>query len=224
MNVFKMKRGSKNYINYFMDILLLLSVIVTLVSSFILWFVLPRGQGAHFAMCAQSGRGITGNYYEVLGWPRYIWIDIHNWASVALFAVVVLHIMFHWSWIVETIKRAKSYFIAPIRKAGEQFIAAVSLLVLFILDCFSGFVVWLILPRGAQDYYNMLSGIGRTFWGLQRNIWVDIHVWLAISIISIMIIHLILNWSWVVNISKKIFNGFIKPLKRRIIRGQNNGD
>jgi hypothetical protein len=215
----KIKRVFKNYVNYFIDIVLALSVIVTLTSSFILWFVLPRGGGAHFYMCAQSGYGFGGNYYTVFDWPRYVWIDIHNWASVILLAIVLLHIVMHWSWILETAKRAKSYFSGPVKKVSEQFIASVVLFILFMADCFTGFVVWLILPRGALDYNNMIVGAGRTFWGLQRNIWVDIHVWLAIAIISVIIIHIALNWKWVVNVSKKLFNRIIAPFSSKDNQG-----
>jgi hypothetical protein len=211
----KIKRSIKNLVNYFLDIVLAMSIIATLASSYILWFVLPRGQGAHFGMCAHQGMGITGNYYTVFGWPRYIWIDIHNWASVVLLCLIILHIIMHWNWVIETLKRAKAYFSGPVRKVGEQFIASVTLLILFVADCFTGFVIWLILPRGALDYYNMLSGMGRTFWGLQRNVWVDIHVWLATLIVAIVIIHIILNWRWLVDVSKKILNRGLEFFKRK---------
>jgi hypothetical protein len=114
----------------------------------------------------------------------------------------------HSIWIVETLKRTKSYFIGPFKKAGEQFIASIVLFILFAVDCFSGFVLWLVLPRGALDYFGMLSGGGRTFWGLQRNVWLDIHVWVSAFIVGIVINHIILNWRWVAGLSKRIFNGF----------------
>ena len=198
------KRGFKNLVNYFFDIILVLSVAATLASSYVLWFVLPRGLGTHSAMCARQGQGLGGNYYTALGMSRYTWVEIHNWLSVILLGIIILHIVLHWSWIVETLRRTKSYFSGPVRKVAEQYIASVLLFILFVADCFSGFVLWLILPRGSLDYYNMLSGSGRTFWGLQRDIWVDIHAWIATLIVSIIIIHIILNWKWVVSVSKKI--------------------
>ena len=208
MNLLKIKRDIKNLINYFLDIILALSIIVTLVSGYILWFVLPRGFGAHSAMCAQEGMGFAGNYYKVFGMSRYLWIEIHNWVAVILLGLIILHIIMHYTWIVEIFKRTKSYFNGPVRKAGEQYISSIVLFILFAVDCFSGFVLWLILPRGTLDYYHMLSGYGRTFWGLQRNVWLDIHVWVATLIVAIVIIHIVLNWRWVVRVSKKILNWF----------------
>ncbi|HAS05193.1 MAG TPA: hypothetical protein DCR71_05540 [Dehalococcoidia bacterium] len=53
----------------------------------------------------------------------------------------------------------------------------------------------------------MLSDNGRTFWILQRDTWVDLYAWIAIIIVSIVIIHLIINWGRVVATSKKLFHG-----------------
>lgn len=207
----KTKRDIKHYINYIIDNCLLISVIAVLLSSYILWFVLKRGTGLHGdPFCQQFGTGSVGNYYTVLEWPRYTWIDIHNWASIALLAIVVFHIIFHWRWIVESVMRAKRYFAFPMMKVREQFIVATALFIFFMIECLSGFVVWLILPRGLCDYAAMLSGGARTFWGLQRNIWLDIHVWLALAIISILIIHLMSNWKWILNITKKVLRTFFK--------------
>ncbi|MFZ7101806.1 MAG: DUF4405 domain-containing protein [Peptococcaceae bacterium] len=220
MNIFGMKRDYKNVINYCLDIILVLSVVVTLASSYILWFVLPRGSGAHFGMCASQGTGIGGNYYNVLGMSRYMWVDIHNWVSVILLGIIIVHIVMHWSWVVETLKRTKSYFNGPVKKVTEQYVASIALFILFAVDCFSGFVLWLILPRGSLDYYNMLSGSGRTFWGLQRDIWVDIHAWIATLIVAIIIIHVILNWKWVVNVSQKILKWGVQLFYRKEEREQ----
>ena len=217
-----MKRHTKNYINYILEVILLFSVVITLTSSYILWFVLPRGVGCHRSpFCpSQIGQGPAGNFWTVLGWPRYIWIDIHNWASVALLVIILFHIIFHWGWIVETTKRVKSYIGKRVRKATELYIAAVVLFILFLFQSFSGFVIWLFLPRGRFDYYNMIGGFGRTFWGLQRNVWVDLHVWVAVTILAIVIIHLILNWNWIVAVSKNIFRGVSRILFKASPKGE----
>ena len=159
-----------------MDVILLFSIVFILISSYILWFILPRGMGMHGSpYCSLYGQGLTGNYVTVWGCPRYIWIEIHNWASVALLVIILLHIIFHWGWIVETTKRVKSYIDKKVRKVTELYTAAVVLFILFLFESFSGFVIWLFLPRGRIDYLNMISSMGRTFWGPQRNVWVDLH-------------------------------------------------
>jgi len=208
------KRRVKNYINYILDVILLLSIAFTMTSSYILWFVLPRGLGYHSLKCNMQGYGISGTYYEALGWHRIAWIDVHNWASIALLVIILLHIILHWGWIVATTKRVKSYIGKRVRKVTELYVAAVVLFILFLFQSFSGFVIWLFLPRGRMDFYTMKQGVGRTFWGLQRNVWLDLHTWVAVAILAIVIIHLILNWNWVVNVTKNILRGISGVLSK----------
>lgn len=215
-----MRNHYKRYLDYLMDVLALFSILVILVSSYILWFILPMGMGSHGELgnisglmwCDGAGYGITGNYVTVMGWPRYTWIDIHNWAAIILLGILLLHVILHWNWIITLTKRIKSYLGVSVLKvkAIEQYAVTVLLIILFTMECLSGFVIWLVMPRGALDYHNMLDGYGRTFWVLQRIVWVDIHVWLAIAIIAILVIHILVNWRWIFNMTvHKIINKFI---------------
>lgn len=193
--------------NYFLDILLILSGFASTASSYIIWFVLPHGMGFHRSVthCVGGGTGPTGNCESFLGYYRYTWIDIHNWTSVALFGIVLIHLLLHWSWIVETTRRIATHLQRRTLKVLELYGAAVLLFILFIFDSASGLIVWLVLPRGVGDYDKMVSGAGRTFLGLQRNIWVDLHAWVAVAIVAIILVHLLLNWNWVIGVTKNIF-------------------
>jgi len=201
------RHNLKKYTDYFLDILLALSVLVTLVAGYIIWFVLPRGTGLHgFEKCMQEGYGY-GNIDIALGFPRFIWVDIHNWAAVALLVIIILHVILHISWFIQTTKKIANRFVKSAWHLTEQYIASIVLMALFIFEGISGFILWVILPRGVLDYNPMLSDNGRTFWILQRDTWVDLHAWIAVIIVSIVIIHLIINRGWVVATSKNIFNG-----------------
>ncbi len=195
----------KNYFNYLLDILLFSTGLSIVLSSTVIWFIIPRGLGLHGdPFCSKEGMGPTGNVISFLGWRRYNWIDFHNWTSVGLFVIVVIHVILHWSWIVETTKRFFDNLRRPIRKVLELYTSIALLLLLFIFDCLSGLVLWLVLPRGARDYYNMIAGSGRKFLGLQRIVWVDLHAWAAVIIVSIIIIHLMMNWDWVAGVTKRL--------------------
>ena len=200
-----MNRGIKKSLDYILDILLLLSAIATVFSSYVVWFVLPRGIGLHGggSHCGGGGVGRTGNPEDFLGWYRFSWIDIHNWASVVLAIIILAHILLHWNWIVATTKRVSYHLQKTTGKVLELYGAVLVLFILFLFDGLTGLVLWLVIPRGAWDYYRMVNGTGRTFLGLQRCVWVDLHAWVAVVIVSIIIVHLILNWSWVVGASKK---------------------
>lgn len=176
-------------------------------SGVILWTVLQRGIGTHgdYA-CSSLGEGSQGNSSIFVGLHRCEFVDIHSWLSLILLVIIFFHILIHWKWIYLASKNIQSYFsLQRVRKVAEQYIVSGVLLFLFIFEGLCGFVIWLILPRGEFDYYNMLVGTGRTFLGIQRNTWVDLHAWVAVYIICIIVVHVILNWNWITQSSRKIF-------------------
>ncbi len=67
-------------------------------SGFILWVVLPRGDGY---------RGSQGTAGGTFLWSRNDWINLHGWTAVALAVIVIIHIILHWGWIV---RMTRSYF------------------------------------------------------------------------------------------------------------------
>lgn len=208
-----MKVLTKNPTKYVLNILLILSGLVTLVASYVVWFVLPHGVGMHggSVYCSGNGVGKTGNSQYFMEFPRYAWISIHNWAALVLFCIVVIHIILHWSWIVETTKRMISNLQRASVKVFEVYGAVMILFGLLVFESLSGLILWLVMPRGARDYNLMVSGVGRRFLGLQRNVWVDLHAWVAVTIVSIIIVHIIMNWSWVVTVSKKTITSILWP-------------
>jgi preprotein translocase subunit SecY len=67
---------------------LLLAGLADAVSGFILWFALPSG----------SGRGSLNLSYW--GVTRHTWLSIHDWVSIALVVIVLIHLAVHWKWVV----------------------------------------------------------------------------------------------------------------------------
>jgi hypothetical protein len=175
-----MKITLKNYYNYAMDSLLLYGFFGIIISSYILWFILPMGQGAGGrGGCPNrlTGQGFQGNHEFVFGLSRFEWVDIHSWISVVVVCLFLIHLILHWQWIVENIKRLKKYIVKNQKANIERYITAFILFILTVFEALSGCVLWLIMPRGVGNLYATQTGVGRTFWGLQRNIWVDLHAW-----------------------------------------------
>jgi len=98
-------------------------------------------------------------------------------------------------WIVETTRRVRGHIQRQAVRVLELYGSAVVLLVLFLSDSLSGLVLWLALPRGVGDYNQMINNTGRTFVGLQRNVWFDLFDCVAVTITVIVLVHLITNWS-----------------------------
>jgi hypothetical protein len=200
-----MKFLPKKYYKYAVDFLMVYAFTAVNASGFILWFILPMGQGSRISdychKTFKTGLGPTGNAWTAFDLPRYIWVELHSWIAVIAIAIILIHAILHWKWILKTLKRIKERVLTRQKAILELY--AVNIM-LFIMTCFevlSGIVLWLILPRGVGDFVNMKNDLGRVFWGLQRNEWQDLHAWVSISMAAIIIIHLIINWRWVVSVT-----------------------
>ena len=82
---------SKTKLNYLLDAVIGLAFGLSGVTG--MAFVL-MGDGGY-----QGGRN-PGFATTLLGLSRGTWSDLHTWASLVMIAGVVLHVAFHWGWIV----------------------------------------------------------------------------------------------------------------------------
>jgi len=92
----------KGSVLYAIAVSALLAFLLEVFSGFVLWLALERGDGF------RGGRGAAQppGQDEFLALTRSDWIDIHDWAGVALLAVIGLHLVLHWRWIVTMTRRA----------------------------------------------------------------------------------------------------------------------
>jgi len=81
----------KNTLNFIVDLATLLAILVMVGTGLIMKFTLPPGSGS---------RGLV-----LWSMTRHEWGDVHFWASVALAALLVLHVALHWAWVCGTIRR-----------------------------------------------------------------------------------------------------------------------
>jgi hypothetical protein len=89
-----MRKATRNYL---LALVMALLALFQAVSGFVLWLVLPRGDGY------QGGRGEVSTFL----WTRDSWINLHDWTAVALVVIVVIHVILHWGWII---RMTRSYF------------------------------------------------------------------------------------------------------------------
>jgi len=100
--------------NYWLDAAIFALFLVVLVSGLLLWFVYPHGgtrsgQQAH----ERGGRGtqLSAAVTEpspdttILGLTRQDMDSVHDWSGLAMGGLVLLHVVFHWKWIVCQTKR-----------------------------------------------------------------------------------------------------------------------
>lgn len=65
------------------------------------------------------------------------------------------------------------------------------------LLAFAAFV--LLTTSGALTRFVLPPGSGRftTLWGLDRHGWGDLHFWIAVALLTVLALHLVLHWRWI---------------------------
>jgi len=91
-------------------------------------------------------------------------------------------------------------------KAVKFWILAAVLGVLGFTEAVTGFVLWLGFPDGGSGAGRLYGGISNlSFWGLTKHTWIDLHDWIAVALVALVVIHIILHWKWIIRIGKNIF-------------------
>ena len=75
------------------------------------------------------------------------------------------------------------------------------------------------IATGYLLHFPMPPGSNRThfLWGLTRHQWGDIHFWISIALLLIMLVHLALHWNWIVTVIGKRC-GLVKGSHPSLIR------
>jgi hypothetical protein len=83
----------KQTLKYVIDACLFIDISTIAVLGLLLGFVIPRGEGGHHSKTTFLGLG------------RHEWGDIHLYLSIFLLALLVLHLILNWQWIVLSTRR-----------------------------------------------------------------------------------------------------------------------
>jgi hypothetical protein len=67
-------------------------------------------------------------------------------------------------------------------------------------ETLSGFILSFALPSGSGR-----GSQGLTYLGLTRHTWVDMHDWMAIALVVIVLVHMVIHWKWVVRMTRQVF-------------------
>ena len=89
------------------------------------------------------------------------------------------------------------------RKATRNYFLAVVMFLLGLFEVASGFVLWLVLPRGSGYMGGRGLASGATFlWS--RDAWLALHIWVAVALVIMVVIHLVLHWRWIVLVTRRL--------------------
>jgi len=93
-----------------------------------------------------------------------------------------------------------------VKRGTLLYLVALSGLVSFLLQAFTGFVLWIAMDRGDGFQGGRMGNVppGRQeFLSIARESWIDIHDWTAVALLTIIGIHLMLNWRWIVAFTRR---------------------
>jgi Domain of unknown function (DUF4405) len=95
------------HLNAVVDAVALVAFMGLASTGLVLRYQLPPGSGG--AVGRGTGRGSLGRSVELLwGQTRHEWGDYHYWIALGLLAVLSVHLLLHWKWIVCVVRGQKS--------------------------------------------------------------------------------------------------------------------
>jgi len=95
------------------------------------------------------------------------------------------------------------------KRATVNFIVDLVSFVDLVGMAFTGFIMKYILPPGTGGLGRLQhGGLGRenikSLWSMTRHEWGRIHYYLALLFLALMVVHIILHWSWIKNYFKSL--------------------
>ncbi len=100
-------------------------------------------------------------------------------------------------------------------KGKINFIIDVVMFALMGLLAGLGLLIKYVLLSGTERWLKYERNVELTFWGLDRHQWGAIHLWVAVALVVLLVLHIILHWKMIICLYKKI----IGNRKGRIICG-----
>ena len=164
--------------------------------------------GVYFLIVPAGGyQGGRNALYDVtILFDRSSWDDLHTWGGVTMIVAVVIHFAIHWRWLVMTSKRVvksiQTKTTCMCKKAKFNLIIDMVLALSFLTTAMSG-IYFLFMPgSGSQGGRNVDSDSVFLF---NRTTWDLVHTWAGVIMIATVIVHIALHWSWIVNVTRRMF-------------------
>jgi hypothetical protein len=121
---------------------------------------------------------------------RLTGLTIHEWIGVGLAVPLLVHLTFHWDWVLRTTRRL---FSAP---AGREHLRWIVDLVLMLSMVFC-------VASGILISQRALPAMGLKM--ANDSFWRGLHTTTADVTVFVVALHLALNWRWILTVSKRIF-------------------
>jgi hypothetical protein len=79
-------------------------------------------------------------------------------------------------------------------KSSVNFVVDTIAFVAILFLASTGILVRFVLPAGSGHFMQL--------WGMDRHEWGQIHFWIAVALVVLLVLHIVLHWSWVIGMVK----------------------
>ena len=161
--------------------------------------------GVYFLFLPTNGyQGGRNLYYSItILFQRATWEDLHIWTGLAMVAVALVHLVYHWKWVLSMARRLWRQAVGkaePMNRNTALNVLVNALLALgFILSAISGVYFFVVGGSHGGTIADPLFIFTRTTWDL-------IHTWSSVVMIAAALVHFIIHWQWVVKVSRRLVN------------------
>jgi protein-S-isoprenylcysteine O-methyltransferase Ste14 len=175
--------------NWWVDAGLGISAVLAVLSS--IYFLVYPNTGY------QGGR--NPYYNAVLIFSKQTWDLIHTWSGAMVTMAALLHVIIHWTWIKRTI--ARSWQVITKKRDGfgprltYNILLDVTIAISFLICSLSG-VYFMLNPSSGQ------TGVSYLF---DKTTWDLLHTWSGVIFTFTALLHIVLHWKWITNITAKMF-------------------
>jgi cytochrome b561 len=91
-----------------------------------------------------------------------------------------------------------------VKIASRNYLIFLIMVLLALFETVSGFVLWLVLPRGGEGYMGGRGVATQDTFLWTRDTWLDLHNWVAVALVVIVVLHVVLHWKWIVRMTKSM--------------------
>jgi hypothetical protein len=177
--------------NWFIDAFLMITALATILSGiYFLYFPIGGYQGGR-----NPYHGIT------ILFERSIWEWIHTWIGLTMVITAVGHLALHWKWVTGTTSRVINQLFLKrgrINRGSLTNILVDSAIAISFIVCSGSGLYFLFGGEGA-------GAIATPEFLFDRQTWDFIHAWSGVMFIVSAVVHLMIHWTWVTKVSRKIF-------------------
>jgi len=184
-NMRKSNLSTKLRYNWLIDALLFLGALLAVLTG-IYFLVYPVGG-------YMGGR--NPDYGVIFIFGRETWEVLHDWTGIAMIAAALIHIVFHWKWILGTLKRIFRTVSHKAERFGNRLFWTI------VVDAFIAIGFLLSAISGLYFFF----AIKDANWLLLDTTWDTVHTWSSDVMIMAAFIHILLHWDWIKNITAKMF-------------------